>query len=345
MRVRLVVAAVFALIATAVLAQEHDPVPVLAPSKINADRLRWMQYKMVAGRVAASSSYPGTNMTFGPAEVEGRRRERLEIRITPAQIHLRYELTSASERLAISLADGQVFSIRRDSSEPKYSLLFEQSPGQSLRLSLAQADSEAVLLGDSFWHLYLAEPELVRRHLIPLLEILHPSWQLASMGSAIEEALVERAQNHRPNASQLWGKWVDELASPSFSDRASAERALTSAGQAVLPFLQHLDRSRLDAEQASRVRALVDSLSVDYEDSADRIATWLAGDEAVWLSLLTRGEPLRRRVAAAQLSLVVGTPIDFDPQADEATRKTQIERLRARLRKTPPPGRPALRSE
>ena len=46
-------------------------VPIGGPSKVNADRLRWMQYKMVAGRIAVSSSYPGTNMTFGPAHVDG----------------------------------------------------------------------------------------------------------------------------------------------------------------------------------------------------------------------------------------------------------------------------------
>jgi hypothetical protein len=87
----------------------------------------------------------------------------------------------------------------------------------------------------------------------------------------------------------------------------------------------------LDAEQASRVRALVDSLAVSYEDSIDRIATWLAGDEQIWLSLMSRSELPRRRLAAKQLSVLVGAPVEFDPAADEAQRKTQIERLRARL--------------
>jgi hypothetical protein len=97
--------------------------------------------------------------------------------------------------------------------------------------------------------------------------------------------------------------------------------------------LQNLDRAQLDAEQSSRVRTLVESLSVGYEDSTDRIAIWLAGDEQVWLSLLAREDVTRRRVAAGQLSLLLEEPIEFDPDALDAQRKLQIERLRVRLQK------------
>lgn len=316
-----------------VLGQQAELAPPSAPSKINADRLRWVQYQMVAGRVVASSSYPGTNMTFGPALVDGKRRERFEIHINQTQIDLQFELVSPEERLSIALADGRTFTIRRARPESKYTFEFEQTAGEPLTVTIAEGTAQRLLRGDSFWHLYLAEPELMRRHLIPLLEILHPSWHLSSMGSAIEEALVERAQNPRVPDTQRWSRWVEDLASPRFSDRSAAQRALQNAGQVILPFLQNLDRSRLDAEQASRVRSLVETLAVGYEDSADRVATWLAGDEQVWLSLLARRETVRQ-AAAGQLSLLAGEPIDFDPAADTATRNTQIERLRVRFQKS-----------
>jgi hypothetical protein len=310
-------------------------VPIGGPSKVNADRLRWMQYKMVAGRIAVSSSYPGTNMTFGPAHVDGRRRERLEIHINQAQIDLQYELVSPDEQLSIALVDGKRLSIHRQRSEPNYTLEFEQNPDRPLLFTLTENDERRSLRADSFWHLYLEEPELVRRRLVPVLEILHPSWQLASLGTALEESLFERAQNPQPLDTHRWHRLVDDLASPKFSDRTTAERELRAAGQVILPFLQNLDRTRLDAEQASRIRALVDSLAASYEDSIDRISTWLAGDEQIWLSLMSRAELPRRRLAAKQLSLLVGAPVEFDPAAGEDQRRAQIERLRARLR--PPP--------
>ena len=48
-----------------------------------------------------------------------------------------------------------------------------------------------------------------------------------------------------------------------------------------------------------------------YEDTPDRIATWLSGDPQVWLSMLSRPELFKRRVAAEQLALLVGAPIAF----------------------------------
>jgi len=334
MRRSVPIAVMIALIGAA-CALAQGTVPIGGPSKVNADRLRWMQYKMVAGRIAVSSSYPGTNMTFGPAHVDGRRRERLEIHINQAQIDLQYELVSPDEQLSIALVDGKRLSIHRQRSEPNYTLEFEQNPDRPLLFTLTENDVRRSLRADSFWHLYLEEPELVRRRLVPVLEILHPSWQLASLGAALEESLFERAQNPQPLDTHRWHRLVDDLASPKFSDRTTAERELRAAGQVILPFLQNLDRTRLDAEQASRVRALVDSLAASYEDSIDRIATWLAGDEQIWLSLMSRAELPRRRLAAKQLSLLIGSSVEFDPTAGEDQRKAQIERLRARLRPAP----------
>ncbi len=320
--------AVIIALAGAAHALGQGSVPIGGPSKINADRLRWMQYKMVAGRIAVSSSYPGTNMTFGPAHVDGRRRERLEIHINQAQIDLQYELASPDEQLSIALVEGKRLSIRRERSQPKFTLVFEQAPDQPLLFTLSEGDRRQTIRADSFWHLYLQEPDLVSKRLVPVLEILHPSWQLATLGAALEESLFDHARNPQPLDTERWNQLVADLASPKFSDRATAERELRAAGQVILPFLQNLDRDRLDAEQASRIRAIVDSLAVSYEDSIERIATWLAGDDQIWLALLSRPDLPRRRLATKQLSMLVGSPIEFDPSADEEQRKTQIERLR-----------------
>jgi hypothetical protein len=309
-------------------------VGALSPSKTNAARLRWIQYSMVAGRVTAASAYQGTNMTLGPLTSDGRR-ERLQIQINPGRINLRYDLTVGDEELFIVLVGVNQFTIRRTRTAPHYELRFEQTRDEALQLEVVDGDLHRQLSGDSFWHLYLADPELVRRHLVPLLEILHPSWQLAAAGAAIEDALVQRAQRPRTPAAQRWGQLVVALASPKFSERENAQRELTQAGPVVVPFLQSLDRSRLDAEQIARIRATVEALSIDNVDTSDRAATWLAGDERVWLSLLDRGDPLKRRVAAEELGNLLGAPIDFDPAADEPTRAASLERLRARLEKPP----------
>src|SRR4029079_14969066 len=98
-------------------------------------------------------------------------------------------LARAQRGFALACVEGKTSTIRRSRAEPAYTFEFEQTIGRPLLATVVEGTSQRSLGGDSFWHLYLAEPDLVRRHLVPLLEILHPSWHLASMGSAIEEAL------------------------------------------------------------------------------------------------------------------------------------------------------------
>ena len=143
------------------------------------------------------------------------------------------------------------------------------------------------------------------------MEILHPSWQLGEIGTEIESQLFRRARSKHGQDHRRWAQLVDELASPVFTKRQNAERELSRAGQAVVPYLQNLDRRKLDAEQAYRVRSLVESMAAGYEDSAERIVVWLAGDENVWLSLLNRTDPEQRRLAATRLSAILDQPLNF----------------------------------
>jgi len=55
----------------------------------------------------------------------------------------------------------------------------------------------------------------------------------------------------------------------------------------------------------------------------------MIADPEVWLALLARPEEPTRRLAAAHLAKLLGQPISFDPAADAARRKRQIEQLRA----------------
>jgi hypothetical protein len=286
---------------------------------------------MVAGRLTATSTYPeGMNVKFGPSNLDGKLRELLQLVILKEQATVRYELAGEGRQLSIVLAQNGDFSIRRTQDEPRSAVDFFQPTVGLVSLTIDKDGVKRDLRGASFWHLYLADPELLRRHLIPDLELLRPAWQLGATGWAIEEALLQRAQYPSEVDTAHWKHLVDELASGQFSKREGAQRELARVGQVALPFLEGLDRAKLDPEQASRVAALVEALSVNYEDTPDRIATWLVADEQAWMSILAREELVKRRLAQRQLSTLWGHPIDFDPAADAATRKAQLARLHAR---------------
>ncbi len=323
-------------------AAEHDKLP-FKPSQVNAARLRWMQYKMVTGRVVATSPYPeGMNISFGPSVLGGRLREQLQILILKDQVSVRYELAGDGQELAIELSEKGDFSIRRTGPEPDFAMHYVQRAGEPVVLTVAEVDRRRVVTGDSFWNVYIAAPTLVRDELVPYLQLLRPAWQLATTGAAIEEALFRAAEAPGALDHRDWRQLVDELGDTSFSRRERAQRELYQQGQVILPYLEALARDTLDAEQAARVDELIDSLAVEYEDTTGRIAAWLVGDPHIWLSLIDRPQLAKRQVAARQLERLTGGPIEFNPAADAATRMLQADKLRERLNGStgPPEAKP-----
>jgi hypothetical protein len=271
------------------------------------------------------------NISFGTPAAAGAIHERLQILTLKDQASLRYELTRAGQNLTIVVGqDGGVL-VSHERDQPHFEMHFAQRAEGPLSLAVAEEGTDKRIAGDSFWHLYLIDPELVRGHLIPYLELLRPNWQLDAAGRRIEEGLVQQAQNARGLDTERWRRLVDELGAPEFARRESAQRELLEIGQIMLPFLDALDTARLDAEQSSRIRSLVEALSVDYEDSPDRVTAWLASDPRIWFALLHRREEVKRRVATEQLERLTGRPLEFDPAADEATRHAQLEKLRPRF--------------
>ena len=212
------------IVCPAIALAEDNPVAKITPSDRNLGRLRWIQYHMVAGRIVASSQFPGTNLTIGPVQVDARRRERLEIRIDAEAIRVRYELAQAHDQLVMSVDHDNHFSLLHNRAQPAYAMRFEQQPGKGIVLELTDGGMRRQWHADSFWHLYLASPAEVSRHLVPLLEQLHPAWQLTETGEAIERALVERGQAARPSDHRKWAHYVERLASPQFTERQAAQR-------------------------------------------------------------------------------------------------------------------------
>ncbi|HWA98844.1 MAG TPA: hypothetical protein VG713_10150, partial [Pirellulales bacterium] len=98
--------------------------------------------------------------------------------------------------------------------------------------------------------------------------------------------------------------------------------------------LREAENGRLDAEQRFRLRAIIQSLAEeDGDDTVDRVSGLLAVDPYLWLALLERASLEARQIAAERLEGLLGEPVDFDPEADAETRRTQRERLLEQIRR------------
>jgi len=296
------------------------------------ERLRSVEFTIVSGRVAAvGTRLVGANLHTAAADAATGHREKLTIDFSQEFPLVLYERVNSKEELHVDLRDADHLVLSRQllgragSNSVEYG---QATPGE-VSLTLRSGDKVNQMRARSLWHLMLAEPKLCREHLAPLLEELRPAWHLNRMAHGIEEGLLRWAAEHNANDQRHWAKLVADLGSERFSVRRSAQRQLLDAGQLVIPFLQSLDRSSMDAEQRHRVYSLIASLDYPREDSVASAVLWLSADPQTWLALLDRDEESKRAAAWAQFVLLTGDAPRFQPAATAATRTKQLAELRA----------------
>jgi hypothetical protein len=303
------------------------------PATKVSELLRYVQFRIVGGRVVADSERQGLSLTTETRDSSSGTSERLTLDMSNESPGLRYERKTAQDEVTIELNDGDHLIARRTAKGNAGSVEFEQRPAGELKLSITSGGERHTVQATTLWHLLLLEPVVGQKQLIPLLEILHPSWQLSAKATAIETSLLRWAEMHRHVDRARLARLVQALGDPHFVARRAAERELAAIGEPALMYLAALRRQDLDAEQWQRVQTLLAVLSGDREDTVDRCVGWLAGDSRVWLALLARDDERTRRAAADELRLLLGTTIEFDPAAHADQRAAQIKRLGVRIEK------------
>jgi hypothetical protein len=247
---------------------------------------------------------------------------------------IEYELSSATELVTVEVIDGrQVTLARHPAKDNKATAQVDFTQPNDGPLSLTVTDHGVVrrVGGPTLWHLLVSEPELCRRHLLPLLEMLRSDWHLTEVSQAVEAQMVRTAEAYQPENLQRWSALVADLASEKFTVRQGAERQLRAAGSAVFPFLQGLDRGKLDFEQCSRIQRILESRYGAGEDTAELAASELMTDRLLWVDLADRPQASVRHAAARQLAFLLGENPRFNPDASADIRRAQLAALRRRI--------------
>lgn len=298
-----------------------------------AGPLRYIRFSVVQGRIEGFAPQSDRNTTLTANRND--RQERLAIVLVDGLPTVEYSQTAPDAKLQLQMQEGRTLEAERTPTDPgQTAMRFVQHSDQPLTLTLTTGGTATSYRAATLWHLWLAHPQPCNQHLAPLLGLLRPDWDsLPQTVERIEQSLARSAGGRRAHDRNRWSQWVADLARSEFSVREAADRELRQAGQAVLPYLKSLDRRRLDAEQQFRIRLILESLSGNYEDDTPaNVAAWLVADPAAWLALLDRPDADVRQTALEQLrQLLPGVEMVFDPRADEATRKEQLERLQKQV--------------
>jgi len=294
-------------------------------------RTGWLQFRIVSGRVSFDGSRIGNIQSANNIE---KQQDQLSVQSDGEDTILSYKWSNTKQRLSIDVSNVSKVRIQYEGvgDNAQAPVEFFQPLQAKIVLKVGPEGKQQVYSAPSLWHLLLAYPAETKRHLVPLLELLHPNWRLSETAATVEIELLRKAGSNEISDRKRWAELVERLGDDSFAKRQAADRALRAADPTVLSYLEQLDFRRLDAEQQFRVRRIIESLSDRLgDDLPEQVASWLAGDTSVWLILLTRSEVATRRQAARQLAAMLGSPIPVDPEADPATQKNQIEQLRLRI--------------
>lgn len=314
------------LLASASWCQAQVVLPNMRPTS-------YVQLQIVSGKLTLAPRTGISRTRSQSSSTSGERRERMTIDLTGQQPSVDYELTTGQMQLIIQAKNQTEFRIVRDvKAGTIVPFQFKQEERGEITFEWGAGDAKRVRRYSTIWHLLLVERETAKTHLLPLLEFFRPGWNLSVSVDRITEALFTTAGDQYAVPRQRWAQLVSQLSSDRYYQREKAERELLAEGRAVLSYLDALPSGTLDYEQRLRIRHIRRALTRgDDNDAPESIAAWLGPDPRVWLALLNHTDVERRKLAAGQLSRILGEPIAYDAAAAADTRNQQIEALRVRL--------------
>ncbi len=304
--------------------------PLVTPKLSEAARSGWLSFGLVSGRLALTGSRFGS---INSSSSSNGRTERLTIRSAGTGPAVRYEMTGAGGEFSLDVSSGNELSLAWNPAGESVPVQFAQKPSEPVVLKIGRQEQEKTWQAPSVWHLWIDEPSVCRAHLLPILKVFQFDMDTAEMAVEIESLLLTAGAPIVTPDQERWATLVAQLGSDSFAQREAADRELREAGGMVASYLERLDVRQYDAEQQYRIHRIIQSISTRTADERpEQISAWLAGDPAIWISLMRREDESVRRLAAERLSGLLGRPVAFDPAADAAARAVQIERLQAEVR-------------
>ena len=136
--------------------------------------------------------YDGTRRVAG--------QETLNVRNENGQCVLSYERRSNEDQLTLEVtvsADRVLVQVllRRAprAGSAVLPIEFKQVANERITLALGSGSGQHVFRTRSLWQLLMTQPKECQQHLLPLLEVLRPNWNLADTAARVEERLLQEA--------------------------------------------------------------------------------------------------------------------------------------------------------
>ncbi len=304
--------AIFFVVPSGHAALAQPPAEDLLPCQSLASERSWVTFGMVLGRIHVLNAQLGQSLSAQNDNPELGVRESFSINAGSDEAVVRYEIQTSDLELVLDFPAPDCLKIVKTPRTPNGgSAVYLEQPRQGpIEMTVGQGKQRKTFRSESFWHLALQHREVCEQHLLPILHCLRVGWQLDRTADGIEASLLRLAREQRLPEEARWAALVKKLGGGKFSERRAAERELCRSGQAVVAYLTRLDRRELDAEQRERIGRVIRNLVAPSDDTPQRVALWLSGDEAVWQALASRENLRVHTQAVAHLARLRGEPVE-----------------------------------
>ena len=190
----------------------------------------------------------------------------------------------------------------------------------------------------SFTELRQRYPREVETYFRPILREFGQDHRVFAVDERVAWQVLGADVAPAPKATEQVKAVLAQFDSDDFRTREAALGELKKLGQPAAHVLARMDRSNLSPEQTAGVdEFLAAYLPLGKEDMAR-----LKSSPNFLLDTLASEDPTLRRLALVQLKQVAPTKVDFDPDASQETRATQLQKLRTTLGVTAPATAPAM---
>lgn len=303
-----------------------EPQPLLLASE-KTIRLEIIQGRL---RVVGLRGPQNRNLQRGDEHTEAR--ETLSIHTGADDLVVRYELNTLQRRMLLSQDMRQRFVLENEviRGAETARLTLKQWPDGRCEFSTSGSESKLTCRG-GIWHFSVLYPEVFYGQVLPLLEELHPNWQLQVQAMRVREHLSRPFTEELRAKQENWQNWVSDLTSDDFTVRQAADRGLRNSGPEVLGYLDFVMHRNLEKEQKARIQHIAKQLAPPSADHPELASRWLEQDSQIWISLLGQGTPEEQRIAQLRLEAMLGEKVRFDATASATERQAALRKIESRL--------------
>ncbi len=224
---------------------------------------------------------------------------------------LHYVCQTPDQHLTLSVQ--QADAVRIESWFPKTSerSVLNQPEIGSITWTHSHGDLNQQHEAASLLHIRHADPTNFDLHCGVLIQRLLRGQSLLSLSDATQTLMLNQiAGSPLPDAARIH-ECVEQLRSRRRSQRMAAEKQLLAWGTPIIPAIHQLSADDLDAEQAQRVRCILNRLRPRVDDTPSTLAKLLVNDQSYWSEIAPSLSGNQLRLANDHLKRFGVAPIEM----------------------------------